>query len=60
MRRNDVVRRFGCVVVSHGVEWRLEFMLRMRNVAEDRWIEVLIFVEDDIARVDDSFVDRIP
>ena len=48
MRRNDVIGRFGFIVV-HSIKRSLEFVLRMFDIAEDSRIKELIFVKDDIS-----------
>ena len=59
MRRNDVIDRFR-FLVGHSVERSLKFMLRMFNIAKNWGIKELIFVEDDVSRIDNALVHRIP
>ena len=59
MRRNYVVSRFRFLIV-HCVERSLKLVLRVFDVAEDRRIKELTFVEDDISGDENAFANRIP
>lgn len=59
MRRNNVIDRFGLFVV-HIFEGNLKFMLRMIDIAKNGEVKELILVKDDVARIDNALVYRIP